>query len=58
MVGVVILHYNNRGIDAVEKGSINSMYLGFSEVLFICAANLFIMISAYFLVSSCYPRSL
>ncbi|MGN9136268.1 acyltransferase family protein [Clostridium sp. HCP1S3_B4] len=53
MIGVIILHYNNSeiggGFKYVINGSVNQYYLYFTENLFICAVNLFIMISAYFL---------
>lgn len=53
MIGAIILHYNNSGMGGgfklVEAGSLNQRYIFFSETLFICAVNLFVMISAYFL---------
>ena len=53
MVGVIVLHYNNAGMGGgfkyVKEGSINQYYLYFTENLCICAVNLFILISAYFL---------
>ncbi len=53
MLGVVILHYNypdsGGGLKFVEQSSINQYYLYFTENMFVCAVNLFIMISAYFL---------
>lgn len=56
MIGVVILHYNNSGgvggFKYVSGGSIQEKYLYFSESLFICAVNLFVMISAYFLATT------
>ena len=56
MHGVIILHYNNGEIGGVllhaNPGSINWFYLFFSENLFICAVDLFIMISAYYLTDS------
>ena len=52
-IGVVILHYNlpgmGGGMKYVGENTLNKHYLFFSEGLFICAVNLFIMISAYFL---------
>ena len=52
-VGVVILHYNGDGefggFVNVAENTLNQQYLRFSETLFICAVNLFVMISAYFL---------
>ena len=53
IMGVVILHYNNEAFGGafkyVEEGSINQIYLFLSENVFICAVNVFITISAYFL---------
>lgn len=53
MVGVVILHYNNAsiggGLRYVQEGSKNQYYLYFTENIFCCVVNLFILISAYFL---------
>lgn len=53
LVGVVILHYNNGeiggGFKYVNEGSLNQYYLFFTENMFICAVNLFMLISAYFL---------
>ena len=52
MMGVVILHYNGgdgNGFKYVEDGSINQYFLYLSESIFICAVDLFIMISAFFL---------
>ena len=52
-IGVVILHLNNGsiggGFSSVKHGSFNEHFLFFTECLFICAVNLFIIISAYFL---------
>lgn len=53
MVGVVILHYNGTGgFKYVNSGSIQERYVFFSESAFICAVNLFVMISAYFLATT------
>lgn len=53
MLGVVVLHYNNGGIGGgfqfVKEGSVNQYYLFATENLFICAVDLFVMISAYYL---------
>lgn len=53
MIGVIILHYNNSAIGGgfkyVNNATIQEKYLYLSESLFICAVNLFVMISAYFL---------
>ena len=56
MLGVIILHYNNRGIGeglkyAIE-GSVNYYILSFFESLFICAVDLFILISGYFMIKT------
>lgn len=47
MIGVVVLH--DGALKIVESGTINFYYLQFVESMFICAVNLFVMISAYFL---------
>lgn len=53
MIGVVILHYNNSSARVafkyVKQGSINQYYLYFTENMFVCAVNLFILSLAYFL---------
>lgn len=52
-IGVVVLHYNgNFAFSLVEKWSINSYILLLLEGLFICAVNIFILISGYFLSST------
>lgn len=56
MLGVVILHYNGGGaFRYVTEGSVNEYYLYATESIFICAVNVFIMISAYFLCTT-YER--
>lgn len=56
MIGVVILHYNGGGaFRYVTEGSVNEYYLYATESVFICAVNVFIMISAYFLCTT-YER--
>lgn len=51
--GVVMLHYNgNVAFGLVTEGTANYYLLQFLEVLFICAVNLFVMISGYFLCAS------
>jgi len=54
--GVVVLHYNNAnlggGFEFVPDGSANQFILTVLEALFICAVNLFVMISGYFLRAS------
>lgn len=50
MFGVMTLHYNALvGFTFVEEGSINQYFMYASESLFICAVDLYIMISSYFL---------
>ena len=54
--GVIILHYNNPniggGFAAVNDGSINQGILTFFESLSICAVNLYVLISGYFMRDS------
>ena len=56
MLGVIILHYNNPsiggGLSFVKSGSINYWFLNLIESIFVCAVNLFMIISAYFMASS------
>lgn len=56
MIGVIILHYNNATIGGalkfVDKNSINFYTLYFLEAIFICAVNVFLVISGYFLCNS------
>ncbi|MBR4721159.1 MAG: acyltransferase family protein [Clostridia bacterium] len=52
MIGVIIIHYVTGGggaLNYVADNSLNKYYLIFSKSFSICAVNLFIMISAYFL---------
>lgn len=53
MIGVIILHYNNPiiggGLSYVLDGSINKEILYILESMFICAVDLFVLISGYFL---------
>ena len=53
MAGVIILHYNNTNIGGgfayVSNGSLNELVLHILESVNICAVNLFMMISGYFL---------
>ena len=57
MLGVIILHYNNEtiggGLKYVIRGSSNYYLLLLFESMFICAVNLFVLISGYF---SCQSR--
>lgn len=52
-LGVIILHYNHAEIGGafgfVSLGSISSIWLNVSESICICAVNVFILISGYFL---------
>lgn len=54
MCGVVILHYNNANIGGgfTYAGGINRWILQGLESIFICAVNLYILISGYFLSGS------
>lgn len=55
MLGVIILHYNNPsmgGLSFVKYGSLNYWFLNIVESIFVCAVNLFMIISAYFMASS------
>lgn len=53
VMGVVFLHYNNAnrggGFKYVAAGSIGQYYLFLTETIFICAVNVFVLISAYYL---------
>ena len=54
-IGVIILHYNNPNIGGGFKyaeGTNNLYILYFLESVFICAVNLFVLISGYFLCKS------
>lgn len=49
VMGVIVLHYNgNVAFNAVKGGTFNQYILFFLEGLFICAVNLFVLISGYF----------
>lgn len=56
MLGVVILHYNNttigKGFTYVAQGSVNHAILLGLEGLFVCAVNLFMLITGYFSINS------
>ena len=56
MLGVIILHYNNESMGGalryVSFGSANYFILSVFESLFICAVNLFVLISGYFLIET------
>lgn len=52
MLGVILLHYNGspgHAMDAAVPGSLNFYILLAAESIFICAVNLFMLISGYFL---------
>lgn len=52
MLGVILLHYNGEpggALDAAVPGSLNFYILHIVESMFICAVNLFVLISGYFL---------
>lgn len=56
--GVVVLHYNgNVAFDLVNPGSVNQYALLALEALFICAVNLFVLMSGYFLQASQQRRA-
>lgn len=50
-VGVIVLHYNYYGgvFDSVRSGSANQILFYFTENIFICAVDTFVLISGYFL---------
>lgn len=52
-MGVIVLHYNNAsiggGFEHVQMGSINAYFLYFLEGVFLCAVNLFVLITGYFM---------
>ena len=56
IIGVVVLHYNNPSIGGgmiyAEQGSINFYTLYFLESIFVCAVDLFMLISGYFMCNS------
>lgn len=60
MIGVIILHYNNESMGGAlkyaSKGDANYYLLVFFECLCICAVNIFILITGYFLCNN-YKRS-
>lgn len=51
--GVILLHYNNAGMGGgflyVKAWSINQLVMMFFESIFVCAVNLFVLISGYFM---------
>lgn len=54
MMGVIVLHYNNPiiGKGLVYSQGINYWFLSFMESLCICAVDIFILISGYFMYKS------
>lgn len=50
IVGVVILHFNLEGALLIPEMNINKAVVLFLEGLFVCATDLFVMISGYFMV--------
>lgn len=62
IIGVVILHYNNKeiggGLKYVQAGTINQFFLFFTENVFVSAVDLFVLISAYFLSTSYRRKSI
>lgn len=53
IIGVVVLHFNNPalggGLSYVQHGSVNFYILYALESLFMCAVNVFMLISGYFM---------
>lgn len=53
MLGVIILHYNDgRAFVYVSEGGLNQYILYFLESICICAVDLFVLISGYFLCTT------
>ncbi len=56
MLGVIVLHYNNANIGGgfkfVRSGTLNYHFLNLLESLFICAVNLFVLITGYFMINT------
>lgn len=56
IMGVIVLHYNNvtggNGLSYVQEGNLNFYVLYLLETIFICAVDLFIIISGYFMCRS------
>lgn len=56
MLGVILLHYNNRGIgqafNHVPLFCAKSYLLYFLQAVFVCAVNVFVLISGYFMANS------
>lgn len=56
MFGVIILHYNNESIGGAFKyvapSSLNYYVLDFLESVFICAVDLFVLITGYYMINT------
>jgi len=52
IVGVMTLHYNNISNESIVEGSIAQYYLMLTNCLSICAVNVFVLISAFFLCAT------
>lgn len=56
MLGVIVLHYNNASVGGafkyVSASSLNYYALVFVECVFICAVDLFVLISGYFMINT------
>ena len=56
MLGVIVLHYNNPNIGGgmfyAAEGGLNFYLLYLLESCFVCAVDLFVLISGYFLIES------
>ena len=54
MAGIIILHFNNPdmggGFSYAAYGSLNSFFLYFLEIIFICGVDVFLMITGYFML--------
>lgn len=52
-VSVIVLHYNTQGAFAsVQSGSLNKLILYIAESVCICAVDIFILVSGYFLAKT------
>lgn len=52
LFGVVVLHFNSAALPFTEPNSSNRLMLFSTECIFICAVNLFMLISGYFMCTS------
>ena len=48
MLGVVVLHMNLYGLKMAAEFSGKFIFMHFTESLFICAVNVFVLITGYF----------